>query len=155
MHRFISFALGLFLITLSLTGNTAPAQQAWSKQQGDYMVYYSVFNSQFISPKVAEAYGIVRAPNRALVNISVTKIKSDGSETLGQPALIEGYAQNLMAVKTDIDFRPVEHPGTVYYIAEFRYSSREVINFYFDVTPEGSNKAIELSFSKKLYHEDQ
>ncbi len=155
MSRFISAILLTLTAAFSTITNAAPAQQAWSKQQGDYMVYYSVFNSQFISPDVAQSYGIVRAPNRAMVNISVTKIKDDGSETLGQPASIEGYAQNLMAVKTNLDFRPIEHPGTVYYIAEFRYSSREVINFYFDVTPQGEAKPIQLAFSKKLYHEDK
>lgn len=119
------------------------------------MVYYSVFNSQFINPEVAKSYNIVRAPNRALINVSVTRIKDDGSETLGQASMIEGYAQNLMGVVTPLNFRAITHPGTTYYIAEFRYSSREVINFYVDAKPNDSSKTIELAFSKKLYHEDK
>ena len=152
--RFVSL-LATVILLASSNLSAAPNQQKWSKRSGEHMVYYSVFNSQFINPEVAKSYNIVRAPNRALINISVTRVKDDGSETLGQPSTIEGYAQNLMGVVTPLNFRAISHPGTVYYIAEFRYSSREVINFYVDAKPDGTNKPIELAFSKKLYHEDK
>jgi len=142
------------ILVLANGVHAAPNQQSWQKKVGDSMFYYSVFNSQFISPKVAKEYGITRGHNRAMVNISTTDILEQG-ESLGQPATVSGYAQTLIGQKIPLEFRAISYPTTVYYIAEFRYSSREVINFYIDITPQRTGKTTSLEFSKKLYHEDK
>ena len=41
------------------------------REFGDYRVYYSAFNSSFVSPEVASAYDIVRGRDRGLINIAV------------------------------------------------------------------------------------
>jgi len=155
MKRLLSsLAILASVLLLAPKGFAADNQQSWEKRVGDSMIYYSVFNSQFISPKVAKEYGITRGHNRALVNISTTDILEQG-ESLGKPAKVSGYGQTLIGQRIPLEFRAVSYPTTVYYIAEFRYSTREIINFYIDITPQRTGKTTSLEFSKKLYHEDK
>ena len=60
------------------------AQDGISVQENGYRVFYSVFNSTMITPKIAQAYGLQRDNDLAYVNVVVTKIDG-GSQSLGVP----------------------------------------------------------------------
>ena len=56
----------LFSITLLWLVATAAWSQTNVQQRfGDYSVHYSVFNSSFIEPDIAAAYGLTRGGNIA------------------------------------------------------------------------------------------
>jgi hypothetical protein len=58
---------------------TAAAEQF--KAFGDIEVHYAVVNTLFLQPNVAARYGIVRATDRAIVNVSV--VDHDGATLRG------------------------------------------------------------------------
>ena len=61
-----------FLIFFSLcSALMSYAQEGISLRDGRYEVFYTTFNSSFITPEVAKAYGFVRGANRALINVAV------------------------------------------------------------------------------------
>jgi|SRR5690554_733562 len=121
---------------------------------GDYTVHFSTFNSVFITPEVAELYGITRARNQALINISVTK--TDGDKTgLGLPAKITGTARNLLQQQRVLDFAEIDEGYATYYLAPLKHTKEEVFHFTISVTPTGqehSNVApMTVKFTRKLY----
>ncbi|WP_278620870.1 DUF4426 domain-containing protein, partial [Ectopseudomonas oleovorans] len=64
------------LLGLTLIPCLAMAQQ--SETFGSYELHYSVVNTTFLDPKVAETYGITRGEKRAIVNLSVRKKVASG-----------------------------------------------------------------------------
>ncbi|WP_295802989.1 DUF4426 domain-containing protein [uncultured Microbulbifer sp.] len=140
----------LFSMALLLWAATAAAQGAKVIENysdfGDYRVTYSVFNSDFISPDIARQYNLVRARDRAFVNISVAK-KGD---TKGMSAGISGNATNLIQQSRALEFQEIRDQDAVYYLAPFRFEHEESLTFNIDlVLPDGSNQ--QLTFRRQLH----
>jgi len=87
------------------------------KKVDGYIVHYNAFASDFLSPDIANAYGITRSRNVALLNITVLREDESGTRT-SVDASIKATATNL---STDA--------GAIYHIAEFKIINQETINF--------------------------
>lgn len=125
---------------------------------GDYTVHFSTFNSAFITPDVAEAYGITRARNQTLINVSVTKTEADKT-SLGLPATLKGTATNLLQQQRVLDFAEIDEGNATYYLAPLKHSNEEVFNFAITLTPAGSAHddsiaPMTVKFSRKLYSKE-
>jgi hypothetical protein len=121
-----------------------------SKRFGDYEVHYSVFPSTMLNETVAAGYKIVRADNRAVLNISVRKLSGTSGDE-AQRAVVSGSYSDLIQRKS-LDFREIEEPGAVYYIAEFRHGDKELLRFAIDVQPDPAAAPFNLVFTRKLHH---
>lgn len=145
----------LLLLCLLLTGGAFAQPPAevntieTSKRFGDYEVHYSVFPSAMLSEEVAASYKIVRADNRAVLNVSVRKhTGTSGDEP--QRATVSGTYSDLVQRKP-LEFREIEESGAIYYIAEFRHGDQETMRFAVDVKI-GDAAPYNLVFSRKLHH---
>lgn len=143
------YATFIAVATLLICGATQ-AQDGISVQEGGYEIFYSVFNSKFLTPEIASTYDLVRDRDQALLNVVVTLVDAPEA-SLGVPAKLEGQASNLIQQSQSLDFKTIEEQNTVYYLAPIKHTNEEVFNFKVQVTPKGSEKTIDLKFSKKLY----
>ena len=131
----------------------APLSYAEQKKVfGDYEVHYSVFNSTFITPEIAQSYGITRGNNLAVVNISVRKLQADGT-TIEQAADVSGVTTDLMR-SDELKFREVKEKGAIYYLAEFKFLNREVRTFQVEAVVDPSRPPMQVKFSTKLYTDE-
>jgi len=130
--------------------HSALADTSSHQKFGDYTVHFSVFNSTFITPEVAQIYKLTRAGNRALINISVTK-NTDGKTSLGLPAKVTGTATNLIQQQRVLDFKTIDEGNAVYYLADLRHTNEEVMNFAVDVQVESEAKPFTVRFTRKLH----
>ena len=80
-----------FLPIYSVPAIAAEFDQQSTQTFGDYTVHYTVFNSTFILPEIANTYQLTRAKNQSLINISV-----HNKAGTAVAATLNGYAQNLM-----------------------------------------------------------
>lgn len=147
-------ARSLFIIALSLFLSVISAS-LWAEQSktfSDYVVYYNAFSTDMLQPSVAKQYGIKRSKNRAMFNISVQK-KIMG--TAGQPvaADITGKAINLNAQTKTLNPRKIVEGTAIYYIGEFPVTHREVLDFDFNITPEGEQNLFNLKFRQQFFTE--
>ncbi|GAB1255677.1 DUF4426 domain-containing protein [Aurantivibrio plasticivorans] len=115
--------------------------------QGTLDIHHSVFSSTSLTPKIAERYQLVRGKDYVLVNIAVVPQSTPGQ---GIPAKVTGKATNLMQQMKSLDFKEIEEPGTVYYIAELRVTEEEHFHFDIDVALPGES-SINIKFTKKMY----
>lgn len=139
----------LLLLTASLFSQFSLAQE---KTFGPYQVHYSVFNSSFIAPEVASAYGITRGKNRALINIAVRKQLKTG-EDIAQRAVITGTSSDLIH-QLPLEFEEIEEQGAIYYIAALKFNDKEMRTFTIKIQPDPNIAPYTLKFSKTLYHDD-
>ncbi len=143
------FSPAILLILLGM-GQPVMADLDISVQRGDYEIFYSAFNTSFISPDVARAAGITRGKNKGLVNISV--VRYEGGERIPvEVAAIEGEAWDLI-YRNALDFKPIVEPGAVYYLAPFKITNdNEFIQFSIQVQPEGLGETVDIKFKRNFY----
>jgi hypothetical protein len=142
--------LHLCLLLLGmLLHSQANAQATGTREFGPYTVYYSVVNTTFISPQVAGHYGLVRAKDRAFINIAVRKSLDDGSDT-ASPARVEGRTWDLFHNQF-LEFREVREQNAIYYIADFEFSSEDIRFFKVQLLPEGAERSYEFKFNHRVY----
>ena len=139
-------ALALLMLTLALPA----AAQGDGQTFGDYTVHYSVFNSTFIKPDIAQAYGLTRARDRALINVSVTRTDGD-TTTLGLPAQVRGQAANLLQQQQQLDFKEISDGQATYYIAALRHSHEETFNITLQIQSDPDQAPWQVRFPRTLY----
>lgn len=118
---------------------------------GDYQVHYSVFNSSFLTPKVAKAYGIVRSNTLAVMNISVLKKQKDGTYK-GVEADVSGDQYDLIR-RDPLDFQEVREQDAVYYLSTFEIQDRITIYFTVNVQVSPDEQPFKVEFTRMLYHD--
>lgn len=139
--------IGLALLLL------APATRADQFEQfGDLQVHYVVFNTMDLDPEMASRYGIRRAANRALLNISGRRENATGL-TDAVPLDLRGRATNLLGQSRALSFEEVIEPGAVYYLATLVFADRETLRFELDVTDRETGRSHVLRFQQELWKE--
>ena len=142
--------LSLALMALFFAAS-ALAQQ--SQDFGDSVVHYNALNTNLIPPEVAQAYGIVRSSNRALLNVTVLKKMMD---TPGTPvsATVTASGTNLTGQRRDIEVREIKEPGgAVYYVGQFPVHNLETYLFEVLVAIDGEAEPLAVRFRQQFYTE--
>jgi hypothetical protein len=145
------FAAGLILLLTLLNAPLCLAQQ--SQDFGDYVVHYNALNANLIPPQVAQAYGIQRSSNRALINVTVLKKVMD---TPGTPVKAEVTANgtNLTGQRREIELREInESGGAIYYIGELPVHNMETYRFAISLQVEGEDEPLMVRFKQQFYTE--
>ncbi len=120
------------------------------KAFGDYKVFFSAFNSSFVSPEVAASYNITRGKDWGLVNIAVVRDGAQGGST----ALVKGHVSNIIAQQQVLDFFEVREGKVVYYLAPFRFEDEDSMTFKISLKPDPDKPANNISFQRRFYHDD-
>ena len=141
----------LALSVLFFLASAAVAQET-QKDIGDYSVHYSVFNSSFLPQSAASGYGFVRAKDRAIINIAVTE-KGAGGLSRGLPIALKAQVSNLIQQTTELEFVEVAEKDATYYLAEFKFSDGDILNFRVHVLLPGERYSDTVEFTKTLYHD--
>ena len=123
-----------------------PADES-STDIGDYVVHYSSQSTDQLTSEVAQAYGIVRGKNRAMLNISVVKKSADQSV----PAAVTVKTRNLTGQLKQVSMRQVSEQDAIYYIGELSVANAETLIFDITVKPEGAKTASQLRFQRQFF----
>lgn len=143
----------MFFVCL-LSASQLLADRGEQKQVfGKYEVHYIALNSSFLTPEVAKAYDIPRSRKLAFFNISVLKKEPGAQLPVPVRAKLVGTAKNLIGQSMALEFNEVRETNAIYYIAPFRFDEEETYRIKLDVTPEGSNRTLNVKFSQRLYEE--
>lgn len=132
----------LFALCLSL-----PAVAERKQTFGDLDVHYSAFNSGFLQPDIAAAAGLVRSKTQGVVNIAVLKA--------GKPstAQVSGQVKDLLGKVTPLAFRQVSEGGAIYYLAQFPFTQREMLNFSLTVQ-QGDGSPHTFTFDQEFFPDE-
>lgn len=145
LHRFARLAAtALFATLLSF-----PAH-AGSEDFGDYQVHWSVLPSTFLTAETAKANNLQRSRGIGIVNISIMQENEEGvlKPVSGQ---VEGKASNDIQQVKFLAFRRIKEGDSVYFIAEYQYSSGELITFNITARPSGHSKDLPVRFAHTLF----
>lgn len=152
MKKIVAFFVGFFCLS-AFAQIDQPKEIQTSQKFGAYTVHYNIFNSKTIPAQIAETYKLTRGRDIALINISLTKTEN-GATSLGIPAKITGKAANLMQQVKNIEFMEIKETDATYYLAQFRHTNEEDFKFEISVVPEGENKPLVVTFTRRLFTEN-
>ena len=114
---------------------------------GDYTVFYNAIATDEVPAEVAQSIGVVRAKNRALLNVSVRNT----AENTPAEADVQVSAENLTGQLKKMTMRKVEQGDAIYYLGEVSVANRETLIYTISVTPEGSEETFEVRI-QRIYH---
>ena len=137
------------LLSLSTSLYTLAADQPF-KTFGDVKIFYSAFNSRFITPEVAASYNITRGKDWGLVNLAVVKDGAQGGST----ALVKGHVANIIAQQQTLKFFEVREGKVVYYLAPFRFENEDAMTFKISIKPDPDKPAHNIRFQRRFYHDE-
>ncbi|MDO6564756.1 DUF4426 domain-containing protein [Amphritea sp. 1_MG-2023] len=146
----IKHASAALIMMLSLLSAAFSANAEQMVAHGDYRIHYNAFNSSFIAPDVAAAYGIQRSKTKGLLNISVLQEQADGS-TKPVSAVVQGDVTNLISQKQTLNFTAIKETGALYYIGEFGFTDDQVLRFNLQVQPDPNLPAYRIDFEQRFY----
>ncbi|NTS78086.1 DUF4426 domain-containing protein [Catenovulum sp. SM1970] len=136
-----------FLCVISFTSfKTIAADNPHVTLSGDWEIHHISFPSTFIKPDIAQAAGISRSANLALVNISVLDAKSKTPQKM----LVTGYARNLLGQKKEMEFIEVDEGDAIYYLGQAHYRNEETLTFTVTVR-NSDNRQAQVEFKNKFY----
>ncbi len=144
------FAVVLVLSMLAISTNV-PAQQ--SVDLDEYVVHYNALLTTLIPPEMAQAYGIQRSSNQAVLNITVLRKEEN---VIGTPvhADVSASAVNLSGQRRTIKMREISDlSGAVYYIGDLRVYNLESFDFTVNVKIEGLEEPAIVQFSQQFFTE--
>lgn len=138
------------VLTIALISLCSLQAQAGSKDFGEYEVLWSVLPSTFLAPEVAKANNLQRSKGIGIVNISIMKENEDGSMSpvSGQ---VEGKVSNDVQQVRFLAFRRIQEGESVYFIAEYQYSSGELMTFNVTARPTGYQQDLAMRFAHTLF----
>ncbi|WP_144778764.1 DUF4426 domain-containing protein [Marinobacter maritimus] len=137
-------AVALFAALISL-----PAH-AESEDFGDYQVHWSVLPSTFLTPETAKANNLQRSKGIGIVNIAIMQKNESGilKPVTGQ---VEGKASNDIQQVKFLAFRRIQEGDSVYFIAQYQYSSGELMTFNVTARPSGHSQDLPVRFAHTLF----
>ncbi len=108
-------------------------------------VHYIVVNTLFLQPDVAARYNVVRANDRAIVNLSV--IDDKGAAMLAE---VTGSTINLLSQTAPLQFAVIKEGNAIYYIAPLQYTDQDVLRFRVTIAVAG-RAPMNLEFQQQMY----
>ena len=139
-------ACAVFFVLFSALPKTTLAVET-QRQFADYTVYWSIFDSTFVTPEVAAAHGIKRSQYENLLNVSVVPVGSGAAVA----AKVNGSRTNLMQQQRKLVFQEIKESDARYYLAPMTVTSEEVVHVELQIQPEGSEEILTVKFSTTLY----
>lgn len=144
-YKRLAWLFGAFAWAIAASSHANVAHN--SETIDHYTVNFTVFNSLFVPPDIASVHALVRAKNQALVNVSV--LDNNTGRTVA--ADIRGVARNLLQQSKSLEFKTIDEPDAVYYLASLRHTNEEVMHFDLVVTLDGQPHSVK--FTRKLWLE--
>ncbi|MEH8251540.1 DUF4426 domain-containing protein [Aeromonas veronii] len=123
---------------------TLPLKAEQMKELGPWLVHYSAFNSSFLTPEVAKAYGLERSRYNAIINIAV-----QDKQKVAQAVGITGEAKNLTGTIRTLSFQEVKEGDAIYYLATLPYRNEDTYQFTLKIM--GGVQQQNLSFQQTFY----
>ncbi|HEY5666778.1 MAG TPA: DUF4426 domain-containing protein [Gammaproteobacteria bacterium] len=121
-----------------------------SREFGDYVLHFNALTTDQLDPAIAAEHGIVRSPNRALLNISVLRNQEIGLAT-AVSAEISASARNLTGQLRTIPIQEIREGDAIYYIGETQVANAETLIFTVDATPESKTEPLTVRFQRQFF----
>ncbi len=125
----------------------AEPAEASSADIGNHVVHFSAQSTADLPPDIAQAYGIPRTRNTAMLSVSI--LTKDGNQPVAGDVKVE--AVNLTGQLKSVSMRRIDEQDAIYYIGTTNVDNRETLIFDIAVTPDGVAEASAVRYKRQFY----
>ena len=109
-----------------------------------------MLNSSFLTPEIAQQYGIKRSKYHALLNLAVHE--KGKPEDKPVPVLLEGTVTNIAQQQRQLEFQVVEEGSAIYYISDFRIADDDdLLTFDIKIRANADSPGYDLNFKRRVF----
>lgn len=141
------------LSTLMLSALLAPLASAdieeTSRETDTHVFYFNVFNSTFLSPDIAQQYGLTRSKTSALLNLAVHEKGKPSDKAI--PVILQGTVTNIVQQQRKLDFKEIVEGDAIYYLSDFRITDDDVLTFDIKIRTHADSPGYDLRFKRRVY----
>lgn len=116
---------------------------------GDVDINYNVVTTDTLSPKVAQAYGILRSKNRMLLTVAVSRM-DENNMPRAVSAEVTAKTVNMIDQHRPIKMKTIKEGEAIYYIGDFGFTSPGFMRFTLNVAEAGAVKPHEIKFQRNF-----
>jgi hypothetical protein len=140
----------LIIALMTLATSAFSVERKLYKDHDGYKIFFTAFNSSFLSPEIAASNDIVRGRGKGMVNISVME-----ELAIGVPSSITGRVFNILQQSQKLEFFPIREGKSLYYLAPFTFENEDYLTFKIivQVNDGKSSYPYDFKFQKKMYHD--
>ena len=133
-------------------GRAPPAQELSEtfREFGNYEVHFNALRTDTLTPDIARSYGIQRAANRVLLNVTLLHKEADQAPRKPVNATVQVDAYNLNGQLKNLEMRRIAEGEAIYYIGETSIAGSEILVFDIKVTPEGQTQPLEVKLKREF-----
>ncbi|MBB6094774.1 hypothetical protein HNQ60_003661 [Povalibacter uvarum] len=133
-------------------GRAPPAQELSEtfREFGNYEVHFNALRTDTLTPDIARSYGIQRAANRILLNVTLLHKDADQAPRKPVNATVQVDAYNLNGQLKNLEMRRIAEGEAIYYIGETSIAGSEILVFDIKVTPEGESQPLEVKLKREF-----
>jgi hypothetical protein len=133
-------------------GRAPPAQELSEtfREFGNYEVHFNALRTDTLTPDIARSYGIQRAANRILLNVTLLHKEADQAPRKPVNATVQVDAYNLNGQLKNLEMRRIAEGEAIYYIGETSIAGSEILVFDIKVTPEGQTQPLEVKLKREF-----
>ena len=142
-RRWITVLIGGFLAFTCVTGHAEQVHRF-----AGHEVHYIIIPTTFLESEISAQYGVARARNRALINVSI--LDANKQAVTGA---VSGSSSNLLGQTQNFEFRQVTEGDAIYYLAELLHSNEELHRVTLDIAL-ATGQRDQIKFNQKLYWEN-
>ncbi|WP_425642374.1 DUF4426 domain-containing protein [Marinomonas gallaica] len=117
---------------------------------GPYQLHYNTFESTFLTPQIANQYGLIRSKGRGLLNVAVTT-QDPGALPQSQRAIVSAKVTNLLGQIVSLEFMTIEEGDSIYYLAPFTKTDDEILKFTVQAKLSADNQPMTVTFQRHVY----
>ncbi|MDB2384331.1 DUF4426 domain-containing protein [Endozoicomonas sp.] len=147
------WVFAFFIAATASANKEVPEARLFSTEPvriGHYDVYYSTFNSRFLTPDVAAAYQLERNPRTGILNIAIRDVKKSelGKAVTGR---LTGETSNLLSQTSGLSFHEIKEGNAIYYLASFRFTNEESLKLAIEVQPDQQPWTEKIAFRHTFF----
>lgn len=117
---------------------------------GQYQLHYNTFESTFLTPQIANQYGLTRSKGRGLLNVAVTT-QDQGALPQSQRAIVSAKVTNLLGQIVSLEFMTIEEGDSIYYLAPFTKTNDEILKFTVQAKVSADSQPMTVTFQRHVY----
>jgi hypothetical protein len=135
----------------SPTSPTAQPSEESFKEFGSYELHYNALRTDLLTAEVAHTFGIQRAKNLVLLNVSLLHKEADHAPRKPVDAEVSVDAYNLNGQLKNLEMRRVTEGEAIYYIGEVNITGNEILVFDIKAKPANEPAPFEVKFKREFF----
>ena len=120
-----------------------------SRVAGDFELHYNAIRSDTLPPEMAQAYGLARSREHALITVAMLRRLTDG-RTAAVDGTVTVRVRRLTGNVADVAMRRIVEQAAISFIGELPIRGIEMVVFDIEAVPSDSGEKLHAEFRREF-----